>query len=387
MAERYKLKASQLGTQVKPGLVNDGAGLYLNTSKTLSQSWIFRYRQHGKLRDVGLGSTMDVGLKDARDLADKARAAVKAGRDPRTAIRDQGGPVTFKMAAEAYMAAHSPAWRNEKHREQWASTLATYAYPKIGALPVEQVDTERVLAVLTPIWGKKTETASRVRMRMEAVLAWATAMGYREGFNPAIWRGHLNTLLPARAKVQERKHFAALPYADVPQLYADLAAKPALSAKALRLAILTACRTGEVIGAAWHEIRGDVWTVPKARMKAAKAHRVPLSPAALALLAELPDAHEHLFPALRGEGHICNIAMLKLLKSMRPGMTVHGFRSSFRDWAAEETNYQNHVVEMALAHTVGSAVEAAYRRGDLLDRRRELMDDWARYVTGGQADV
>lgn len=385
MAERYKLKANQLGKQTKPGLVNDGAGLYLNTSKTLSQSWIFRYRKHGKLRDIGLGSTTDVSLKDARDMADKARTAVKAGKDPKAAIRADGGTMTFKMAAEAYIAAHSPAWRNVKHRAQWKSTLETYAYPKIGDLSVEQVDTERVLAVLTPIWSKKTETASRVRMRMESILAWATAMGYREGFNPAIWRGHLNTLLPAREKVQERKHFAALPYAQVPQLYAELAAKSALSAKALRFAILTAGRTGEVIGAAWHEIHGDVWTIPKGRMKAGKAHRVPLSPPALELLGELENELPHIFPALRGEGHISNMAMLKLLKSMRPGMTVHGLRSSFRDWAAEETNYQNHIVEMALAHTVGSAVEAAYRRGDMLEKRRGLMADWAQYVTGGKA--
>jgi integrase len=386
MAERYKLKANQLGTQTKPGLVNDGGGLYLSTSKTLSQSWIYRYRDRNKgnkLRDVGLGSTTDVSLKDARDMADRARAAAKAGRNVKAAIHAEGGPVTFKMAAESYIAAHSPAWRNAKHKEQWTNTLTTYAYPTIGELPVEQVDTEQVLAVLRPIWGVKTETASRVRMRMENILAWATAMGYREGFNPAIWRGHLNTLLPARAKVQERKHFAALPYAEVPQLYADLAAKSALSAKALRLTILTACRTGEIIGTRWSEIEGDVWTVPKERMKAGKAHRVPLSTPALAVLSELDESHAHLFPALRGDGHMCNIAMLKLLKSMREGMTVHGLRSSFRDWAAEETNYQNHVVEMALAHTVGSAVEAAYRRGDMLDKRRGLMDDWAAFATGG----
>lgn len=387
MAERYKLKANQLGTQSKPGLLNDGAGLYLNTSKTLSQSWIFRYRKHGKLHDVGLGSTTDVSLKEARDKADIGRAAAKAGKNVKAAIHGGGGPMTFKMAAEAYIAAHSPAWRNVKHRAQWKSTLETYAYPKIGDLPVEQVETEHVLAVLTPIWGKKTETASRVRMRIESVLASATAMGYREGFNPAIWRGHLSTLLPARAKVQERKHFAALPYADLPELYAELEAKSALSAKALRLTILTACRTGEVIGAAWREIDCDVWTIPKGRMKAGKAHRVPLSAPAQAVLSELDDKQAHLFPALTGSGHMSNMAMLKLLKSMRPGMTVHGLRSSFRDWAAEETNYQNHVVEMALAHTVGSAVEAAYRRGDMLPKRRELMTDWALYVTGGPGDV
>lgn len=386
MAERFKLKANQIGKAKKPGMLHDGGGLYLSTSKTLSQSWIYRYRKHGKLRDVGLGSTQDVSLADARDLAETARKAVKLGRDPKAAISGGGGPMTFKKAAEAYIAAHSPGWKNEKHKSQWENTLEQYAYPKIGELDVAAIDTDHVLSVLTPIWSTKTETASRVRMRIENILAWATAKGHREGFNPAIWRGHLNTLLPARAKVQKRKHFAALPFAEVPALYADLAAKTSLSARALRLTILTACRTGEIIGAQWAEITGDVWTVPDDRMKAKKPHRVPLSPAAVQVLNELNPDNQYLFPALRGDGHICNIAMLKLLKTMRPGMTVHGLRSSFRDWAAEETNYQNHVVEMALAHTIGSDVEAAYRRGDLLPKRRELMNDWADFVTGGSND-
>jgi integrase len=290
--------------------------------------------------------------------------------------------MTFKGASEAYIAAHSPAWRNAKHKSQWENTLSTYAFPKIGDLPVQQVDTEQVLSVLTPIWGIKTETASRVRMRIENILAWATAMGYREGFNPAIWGGHISKLLPARSKVQERKHFAALPYAEVPELYGDLVKKKALSAKGLRFTMLTACRTGEVIGAQWREIEGGIWTIPKGRTKTSRTHRVPLSDPATALLEDLANTHSHLFPALRGDGHMSNIAMLKLLKSMREGMTVHGFRSSFRDWAAEETNYQNHIVEMALAHKIGSDVEAAYRRGDLLDKRRQLMDDWAAYVCG-----
>ena len=383
MAERFKIKASQIGKATKPGMLNDGGGLYLSTSKALTQSWIYRYRQHGRLRDVGLGSTADVTLKDARDLADKARKAVQAGRNPKVAIKGDAGPMTFKMASEAYIATHSPGWRNAKHKSQWENTLETYAFPKIGDLSVAAIDTDHVLSVLTPIWYDKAETASRVRMRIENILAWATAKGYREGFNPAIWRGHLNQLLPAREKVQKRQHFSALPYADIPGLFAELSAKDALSAKALRLTILTACRTGEIIGATWAELEGDVWTIPKGRMKADKPHRVPLSAPALAILDELDQEQAHLFPALRGEGHISNMAMLKLLKSMRPGMTVHGFRSGFRDWTAEKTNYQNHVAEMALAHTVSSAVEAAYRRGDMLAKRRDLMNDWAAFVTGG----
>jgi integrase len=383
MAQRYKLKANQIGKARKAGMLNDGGGLYLSTSKTLSQSWIWRFKKYGKTTDLGLGSTQDVSLAEARDLADAARKAVKAGKDPKAAIRGDTGPMTFRKAAEAYIAAHSPAWKNAKHKSQWENTLTTYAHPKIGDLPVAQIDTEQVLSVITPIWGTKTETASRVRMRIENILAWATAMGYREGFNPAIWGGHLNKLLPARDKVQERKHFAALPYTEVPQLYADLVAKSALSAKALRFTLLTACRTGEVIGAQWREVDDDVWTIPKARMKAGKAHRVPLQAEAIAVLEELANDHAHIFPSLRKAQHISNMAMLKLLREMRPGMTVHGFRSSFRDWAAEQTNYQNHVVEMALAHTIGNQVEAAYRRGDLLEKRRPLMDDWAAYCLGG----
>ncbi len=382
MAERYKLKANQVGSAKLPGLKNDGGGLYLSTSKTLSQSWIFRYKQYGKSHDIGLGSTVDVSLAEAREKAEIARKAVKAGKNPKAAIRGEIGPITFRKAAEAYIKAHSPSWSNAKHKSQWENTLRTYAFPRIGDLPVQQVDTPDIVAVLTPIWGEKTETASRVRMRIENILAWATVMGYREGFNPAIWRGHLNKILPDRKKVQERRHFAAVPYSEIPLLYADLAAKDALSARALQFTMLTACRTGEVIGARWSEIHGDIWTIPKRRMKANRQHRVPLSPAVQEILDRMDDTTAHLFPSLRGSGHISNMAMLKLLKSMREGMTVHGLRSSFRDWAAEETDYQNHVVEMALAHKISDDTEAAYRRGDLLEKRRNLMNDWANYCIG-----
>ena len=214
MAARHKLKANQVGKATKPGMVNDGGGLYLSTSKTLSQSWIWRYKKHGKTHDLGLGSTQDVTLAEARVSAEAARKAVQAGKDPKAAIRGDSGPVTFKAAAEAYIEAHGAGWKNAKHAQQWTITLTTYAYPKIGDLPVAQLDTERVLSVITPIWKTKNETASRVRMRIENVLAWATVMGYREGMNPAIWSGHLNKLLPPREKVAARTHFAALPYGD-----------------------------------------------------------------------------------------------------------------------------------------------------------------------------
>lgn len=381
MAERFKIKASQIGKAKKPGMLNDGGGLYLSTSKTLTQSWIYRYRKHGKLRDVGLGSTQDVTLAEARDLADLARKAVKAGRDPKVAIKSQGGPMTFEKAAEAYIAAHSPSWRNAKHKSQWENTLETYAYPHIGDLGVDQIETDHILAVLTPIWYDKTETASRVRMRIENILAWAKAKGYREGFNPAIWGGHLNQLLPAREKVQARKHFSAIPYDELPGLYKVLTESKSLGGKALRFTILTACRTNEVMGAQWDEITGDLWTIPAERMKAGREHRVPLSPAAAAVLDELEEQTKFVFPG-GTDGHISNMTMAKLLKSKHPGITVHGMRSTFRDWAAEQTNHQNHIAEMALAHKVSNAVEAAYRRGDLLAKRRELMNDWADFVTG-----
>lgn len=381
-AARYKLKATQVGKAKKAGMVNDGGGLYLSTSKSLSQSWIYRYKRHGKSHDLGLGSASTVSLAEARELADAARKAVQTGQDPRRAIKGDIGPKTFKDCADEYIKAHSQAWKNAKHKSQWENTLSTYAFPKIGDLPVAQIDTEHVLSAVQPIWGVKTETASRVRMRIENILAWATAMGYREGFNPAIWGGHLDKLLPARAKVQPLKHFAALDYEEIPTLYRELSEKSALSAKGLRFTLLTACRTGEVIGARWGEIDGDNWRIPKGRMKAGVAHTVPLSPAAVALLDELDPDHQHLFPSLSGAGHMSNIAMLKLLKTIRPGMTVHGFRSSFRDWAAETTNYQNHIVEMALAHSIKNQTEKAYRRGDMLEKRRALMNDWAAFCLG-----
>jgi integrase len=383
MAERYKLKASQLGKAKKPGMLNDGGGLYLSTSKSLTQSWIYRYRKRGRLRDIGLGSTNDVSLADARDFADMARKAVKAGRDPRVAIKGESGPVTFKKAAEAYIATHSPGWRNAKHKSQWENTLETYAFPEVGDMSVAAIDVDHVLSVLTPIWYTKNETANRVRARIESVLAWSTVKGHREGFNPAVWRGNLDAVLPARGKVQKVKHLAALPYEELPDLFPKLDKIDAVGGFAVCFTILTACRSGEVRGATWDEIQGDIWVIPGERMKAGKEHRVPLSPAALAILDKLEQSTGYIFPGNRIDSAISDMTMTKLLKSRRTGITVHGMRSTFRDWVAEETEYPNHVAEMALAHKVSSAVERAYRRGDLLAKRRDLMNEWADFVTGG----
>jgi integrase len=292
--------------------------------------------------------------------------------------------VTFRECAERYIASHETAWRNEVHRKQWGSTLATYVYPTVGVLPVHAVDTALVTEVLEPIWASKPETAGRVRGRIESVLDWAKARGYRDGENPARWRGHLDKLLPNRRKVRRPKHHAALPYVDLPAFMQNLRARESVSARALEFTILTAARTGETIGATLAEINfaDKTWTVPASRMKAGQEHRVPLCDRALEILQSVPQekGSPFLFIGGRSGGALSNMAMLELLRGMVEGhVTVHGFRSTFRDWAAERTNYPNHVVEMALAHAIGDDVEAAYRRGDLFDKRRRLMRDWASY--------
>lgn len=382
MAERFKLKASQIGKATKAGMQNDGGGLYLRTSKTLSQSWVFRYRQHGRLIDIGLGSASDVKLSEARELADTARKAVKANRDPKVAIRQPSGPMTFSAAAEQYIDSHAPKWSNAKHRDQWKNTLKTYADPIIGRLSVDSIEIHHIEAILKPIWYSKTETASRVRMRVESVLAWATAKGYRKGFNPAVWRGNLDQLLPPRAKVQKAKHFEAVPYPDLPAFYQALKASDSITSKALQFTILTACRTSEAVNSQWGEFDGDLWTIPADRMKARREHRVPLSKPTEKLLASIPENDRWVFPGLKPDKPLSNMAMLQLVRKKAPGKTVHGMRSAFRDWAAEETKHESEVVEMALAHVVGNKTEAAYRRGDLLAKRKVLMADWAKYLEG-----
>jgi integrase len=369
----------------RPGMHADGRGLYLRISPYGARSWIFRYMLHGRRHDFGLGSADAVTLAQARQKAQEARSLCAAGVSPVDAKRERKAAaraaaakvVTFRDAAASYIAAHRIGWRNLKHAGQWEATLADYVFPVIGALPVGAVDTGLVLKVLEPIWTTKTETASRVRGRIESILDWAKVRGFRDRENPARWRGHLDKLLPRRAKVRKAQHHAALPYRDMPAFLAELRERNDDGARALEFTILTAARTGEVVGATPGEFDkiAAVWTIPASRMKADHEHRVPLSAPALVLV----DA----VTARRGAGHI----MLRVMSKLRPGFTVHGFRSTFRDWAAECTNFPSEVVEMALAHTIGNAVEAAYRRGDLFEKRRALMQEWGSFCAQQTADL
>ena len=298
--------------------------------------------------------------------------------------------VTFEEAAKQYYAQHNAKWNNRKHAAQFISTMSTYAFPKIGRLSVADIDTGAVLRCIEPIWPSKTETASRVRQRIELVLDWATVRNYRTGENPARWKGHLAEVLPARDQIQKSNHHPALPFVELPEFMADLAKREGIAARALEFTIFTAARTGESIGATWDEIDFDAktWTVPAGRIKGGKEHKVPLSDQALEILRALPrEDNPHVFIGGQKGTALSNMAMASLLKRMgRNNITVHGFRSCFRDWAAERTNYQNHIVEMALAHTIDSKVERAYRRGDLYPKRVRLMAEWAKFATGAQAN-
>ncbi|MEI7610279.1 MAG: integrase arm-type DNA-binding domain-containing protein [Rhodospirillaceae bacterium] len=391
----YKLSARTVSSSNAPGRYGDGGGLYLQVGPTGTKSWIFRFMLTGKAREMGLGAVADVSLADARTKASEARKLAKDGIDPiehRDADREATTAATrqaaaraktFRQCAEAYIESHQAGWRSAKHRYQWAATLQTYAYPVLGDVPVQAVDLPLVLKVLEPIWATKTETASRVRGRIEAILDWARVREYRQGENPARWRGQLSHMLPPKRKVVVVDHHSALPYAVMGEFMAELRIRDAIAARALEFTILTAARTGEVIGALWDEIDmdGATWTIPGERMKAGKEHRVPLSEPALAILRTMSEHRlsDFVFPSERGTA-MSNMSMLMLLRRMkRKDLTAHGFRSSFRDWAAERTAYPSEVVEMALAHTVGNKVEAAYRRGDLFDKRARLMSDWAAY--------
>ena len=384
----------------KPGRHADGGGLYLLVKETGARSWVYRFMLKGKSRDVGLGAAGQGGisLAAARDLASALRLKVKAGIDP-LEERQQGAAealasaqaaqiagITFKAVAEAYIAANEGSWCNDKHRQQWRNTLASYVYPVMGELPVADIGTAHVLKILEPIWQGKPETASRIRGRIETVLDAAKARGYREGENPARWRGHIAQILPARSRLT-RGHHKAMPYEAIPAFMAKLREREAMAALALEFVILTATRTSEVLGATWAEVDLDkaIWTVPAARMKAGKEHRIPLSPRAVEILeAVKPFKQDSLFPADKG-GKLSTMAMSMLLRRMKLDCTVHGFRSGFRDWAAECTGYAHEVCEMALAHVIGNKSEAAYRRGDLFDKRRRLMADWATYCASSSA--
>jgi len=387
-----KLSALKVGRIKAPGYYSDGAGLWLQTTASGAKSWIFRFMLNGRAREMGLGPLHTVSLADARVKAGDARKLLLEGLDPiearnaaqRMSKLAAAKAITFDDAAKAYITAHRAGWKNAKHVAQWESTIKTYASPVFGGLPVSDIDTGMVMKCLESIWATKTETASRTRGRIESILDWATVRGYRAGDNPARWKGHLDHLLPARADVQKVEHHPALPYSEIGNFFVTLREQEGIAALALEFGILTAARTGEVIGTKWDEIDFDekIWTVPETRMKAKREHRVPLCPRALAILKELRNVRmgAFVFPGRREGSSLSNMAMLELLKRMGRGdLTVHGFRSTFRDWAAERTNYPRDVAEMALAHAVGDKVEAAYRRGDLFDKRRRMMQEWQKF--------
>lgn len=367
------------------GKHGDGGGLWLRVRPNGSRAWVFRYTRNGKSREMGLGPLESVSLATARELARTAREDRQAGRDPIAARRArEKAAETFRSAAEKYIKAHAAGWSNPKHRAQWTNTLTTYAYPVIGDMPVDQIKNTDVVLVLNPIWNTKTETASRLRGRIERVLAWAIAQGYRSKDNPAAWRGNLKELLPAPSDVRKVKHHAAMPWQDVPAFMVRLREQAGVAARALELAVLTAARSGEVRGATWEEIdlEAGTWTVPGERMKNGKNHKVPLSAAAVSLLEALPWRTETrlVFPSPMTGRALSDAAMGKVLKDLDEPVTAHGFRSSFRDWAAESTNFPREVAEQALAHTIGDKVEAAYRRGDLFAKRTKLMKEWAEFL-------
>lgn len=385
---RNRLTAVGVSGCKDPGYYADGGNLYLKVGQTGSKSWIFRFTKEGRTRDAGLGPYPTVTLLRARERAEHCRQLVLNGVDPINARleekKNQAPPAaSFKACAEAYLANHEAGWRNPKHRDQWRSTLKTYVYPLLGSLPIDAITTDHVLQVLEPIWGKKPETASRVRGRIEAVLNSAKARGLRSGENPAQWRGHLDHLLPAKGKVRRVKHHAAMAYKDVPAFMKALRENTSISARCLEFVVLTCSRTGEALGARWSEIdlENKLWTVPAERMKAGKPHRVPLSSRTIVILKEMKaiKRNEFVFPSWKPGRSLSQMTLAMLLRRMGQTVTVHGFRSSFRDWAAEETRFSREAAEMALAHAISDAVEAAYRRGDLLEQRRKLMDNWRRF--------
>jgi integrase len=377
---------------VGPGRYSDGAvkGLMLVVRDSGSRAWVLRYQVGGRRRDMGLGPYPEIGLADAREKAFDARRLIKRdGKDPITE-RGRAKMRTFRETAEALIESKRAGWRNPKHAKQWSSTLKTYVYPKLGELDVRVVDTDAVLDVLRPIWTSKTETASRVRQRIEAVLDYATAIRARTGDNPARWRGQLDHLLPKPSKVRTVKHHAALDWRQAPAFMAKLAKRKGIDARALEFAIMTAARSGEVRGARWREVdlEDAVWTVPPDRIKAGKEHRVPLTPAALAVLGATGAPDELVFSSPSNpEAPLSDMTLAAVLKRMGVDVTVHGFRSCFRDWAGETSAHGREVIEAALAHRLKDKAEAAYARGDLFAKRRKLMQDWADYLASPPARV
>lgn len=379
----HKLTAIQAAKLNKPGRHSDGGGLYLSIDESGRRRWVFMYTRAGKRVELGLGSRRDFSLADARAEAATLRAMLASGADPKVERARDDKVQTFGACADAYVEAMQPSWRNAKHAAQWKMTLTKYAAP-IRERPVNDITTQDVLDVLQPLWTRTPETAERLRGRIENVLDAAKAKGLRTGENPARWRGHLNQLLPKRQRLR-RGHHAALPYDLMPEFMANLRMRSAVAARALEFLILTGARSGEVLGATWDEIdlQKEIWTVPADRMKAGREHRVPLSGRAMEIIAERLEAGAvgHVFPGATSASALSSMAMAMLLRRMKSDITVHGFRSTFRDWASETTGFSHEVCEMALAHTIANKAEAAYRRGDLFEKRRKLMQAWARYCS------
>ena len=404
----HQLTAIKVASLKEPGLYPDGMGLYPRITQGGGKAWIYRFTANGKTRDMGLGPTTVVSLARARQIADDCRRQRREGLDPielrkeKQASSGVARSPTFRECAEQLISSHEPAWRNPKHRQQWKNTLKAYAYPILGDTPVTDIDTALVLKVLQqpmatakdqPLWHSRSETASRLRGRLESVLSWAKARGYRAGAdaNPAAWRGHLDQLLPATTKLRRVEHHPALPYIEIPAFMSELRQRGGIGARALEFTILTAARTGEALGARFYEFDLDrkLWTVPASRMKGGREHRVPLSSKAIDVVKEMAliRLNDFVFPGMKQGRSLSDMALLMLLRDLRPSLTVHGFRSTFKDWAAERTNTPNFVSEAALAHVVADKVEGAYRRGDLFEKRRKLMETWADFCGRAPTEI
>ena len=408
--QQHRLSALQVTKFTKPGLYGDGGGLTLQITVTGAKSWLFRYMVAGKPFGMGLGPTHTVSLAEARQKAQDARKQLYDGINPLAAKKQKqieaalaaAKMMTFDQCAEVYILAHKAGWKNAKHGDQWANTLNTYASPVFGHLPVAEIDTGLIVKCLAPIWESKTETASRVRGRIESVLGWATTSGYRTGENPARWKGHLENLLATISKTSRTKNHPSLTWSRIGAFMSALRVREGVSARAVEFAILTACRSGEVRGARWVEfdMAGKLWTIPAERMKAKREHQVPLSEAALSVLASIPkdSDDEIVFPGTKGQP-LSDLSLTAVIRRMNggdkpvwvdtngAGITVHGFRSSFRMWAAETTNYSREVAEHALAHQLPDAVERAYQRGSQFAKRAALMTEWAVYCSTMPADT
>jgi len=394
---KHILKVKQIESLKKVGLHKDGGNLYLKVTKTGSKSWVFRYVINSKRHFLGLGSVNKIDLAEAREEAEKLRALLEKGIDPlddRKRIEDErllelAKLITFKQCADAFLNKHVHELKNKKHIQQWQNTLEVYAHSIIGGMPIDVIDTKHVMQCLEPIWSTKNETAARLRGRIEQVLAWATVSGYRTGENPARWRNHLDKLLAKPSKLQNVKHHEALDYKLIPEFMSELQQQHGIAARCLEFTIMTAARTNEAIGAKWAEInlQEKLWTVPAKRMKAKKDHTVTLSDACISLLYAMKSQqlNDYVFSGQSRQGNLSNAAMMNVLERMgrktkEDDITVHGFRSTFIDWVTEQTNHSSDVREMSVSHTIKNKSEAAYRRGNIIEKRFILMNDWANYL-------